>query len=148
MTACATANSKSDTLLTVPAQRHGRATHVVTWILQGLLGLQFVFAGAMKFVTPIEEMTKQMPLPAAFLYFIGCAELLGGLGLILPGALKMLRGLTPLAAMGLSVIMAGAVVLCARLDVALASVPLIVGGLCAFVAWRRWSWFAELKRAS
>jgi uncharacterized membrane protein len=141
----AIAQTDSDTLYTT--SRPGRASHIVAWVLQGLLGLQFLFAGAIKFVTPIEEMTKQMPLPAAFLYFIGACELLGGLGLILPGALKIRRGLTPLAAIGLSIIMAGAVVICARLDVTMASVPLIVGLLCGFVVWRRWSWFQELRRA-
>lgn len=141
----AIAQTNSDTLYT--SSRPGRASHIVAWVLQGLLGLQFLFAGAMKFVTPIEEMTKQMPLPAAFLYFIGACELLGGLGLILPGALKIRRGLTPLAAIGLSIIMAGAVVICARLDVMMAFVPLIVGLFCGFVVWRRWSWFEELRRA-
>ncbi|HET8934859.1 MAG TPA: DoxX family protein [Polyangiales bacterium] len=142
----AIAQTNSETLLTT--NRPGRASHIVAWVLQGLLGLQFLFAGAMKFVTPMEEMTKTMPLPAAFLYFIGVCEVLGGLGLILPGALKIRRGLTPLAAIGLSIIMAGAVVICARLDVAMASVPLIVGLLCGFVVWRRWSWLEELRRAS
>ena len=46
----------------------------------------FVFAGGMKLVMPIEEMTKQMPpempipLSGAFLRFIGVAELVGGSG--------------------------------------------------------------------
>jgi uncharacterized membrane protein len=140
------ATSKSDTSLNVPPTHPGRAAEVATWVIQCLVGLLFVFAGAMKFVTPMAEMTKDMPLPAAFLYFIGAAELLGGLGLILPGALKILRGLTPLAALGLTVIMAGAVVVCARLDVKMAVVPLVVGLLCAFIARRRWSWLAELRQ--
>ena len=33
------------------------------WIVQGLLALIFLFAGGMKLVLPVEEMTKQMPLP-------------------------------------------------------------------------------------
>ena len=41
----------------------------------------FLFAGSMKFIMPIAEMTKQIPLPAAFLYFIGTAEIAGALGL-------------------------------------------------------------------
>lgn len=141
----AVAQTKSDTLLI--GSRPGRASHIVAWVLQSLLGLQFMFAGVMKFVTPMEEMTKNLPLPAAFLYFIGACEVLGGLGLILPGALKIRRGLTPLAAIGLCIIMAGAVVTCARLDVAMAALPLIVGLLCGFVVWRRWSWLAELRHA-
>lgn len=139
------AASKSDTQHTLDsAAPKGRAPHIITWVLQVLVGLQFVFAGAMKFVMPMEEMTKNMPLPAAFLYFIGVAELAGGLGLILPGALRIRRGLTPLAAVGLTIIMVGAVVVCAMTDVTMAAVPLIVGALAAFIARSRWSWFNEL----
>jgi uncharacterized membrane protein YphA (DoxX/SURF4 family) len=138
------AASKSDTQLGTPTNR-GRAANVITWVLQVLLGLQFLFAGAMKFIMPVEEMTKDMPLPAAFLYFIGVAELAGGLGLILPGALKIKRGLTPLAALGLSIIMAGAVVLTGTKDLAMAMLPLVVGVISAFIAWRRWPWLSELR---
>jgi uncharacterized membrane protein len=142
------AASKSDTQRSFDsAKPKGRATHIITWVLQVLVGLQFVFAGAMKFVTPMEEMTRDLPLPAAFLYFIGLAEVAGGLGLILPGALRIQRGLTPLAATGLTIIMAGAVVICAMMDVKMAAVPLIVGALCVFIARSRWSWFRELRGA-
>ena len=140
------AASKSDTQFGNPTNK-GRAANVITWVLQVLLGLQFVFAGAMKFIMPMEEMTKDMPLPAAFLYFIGVAEVAGGLGLILPGALKIKRGLTPLAALGLTIIMAGAVVLTGTKDPSMAVIPLVVGLLSAFIAWRRWPWISELRGA-
>ncbi len=81
------------------------------WIVQVLLAALFVFAGGMKLVVPIEEMAKQTGLSAGFLRFIGVAELLGGLGLVLPGLTNIMTGLTPLAAAGLTVIMVGAVVL-------------------------------------
>jgi uncharacterized membrane protein YphA (DoxX/SURF4 family) len=84
--------------------------NLVLWTIQVLLAVLFVFAGGMKLVMPIEAMTGQVPLPGAFLRFIGVAELLGGLGLVLPGALKTRRELTPLAAAGLAIIMIGAVV--------------------------------------
>src|SRR2546428_1023255 len=82
-------------------------------IVQGLLALIFLFAGGVKLVLPIEEMTKQMPLPlpGLFLRFIGVAEVLGAIGLILPGLLRIRPGLTPLAATGLVIIMIGATVL-------------------------------------
>lgn len=124
------------------ALAEGRTINGITWGIQVLLGLLFLFAGAMKFIMPMEEMTKAMPMPAAFLYFIGVAELAGGLGLILPGALKIRRSLTPLAAVGLCIIMVGAVVVSAKIDVKSAIAPLIVLLLTAFVARRRWSWFA------
>jgi uncharacterized membrane protein YphA (DoxX/SURF4 family) len=109
------------------------------WTMQVLLAALFVFAGGMKLVMPIEEMTKEIAMPGAFLRFIGVVELLGGLGLILPGLLRIRPGLTPLAAAGLVVIMVGATVLTLKTgSVAMALMPLVVGLLSAFVAWGRW----------
>ncbi len=109
------------------------------WVVQGLLALLFLFAGGMKLVLPIEEMTKQMPLPGPFLRFIAVAEVLGALGLILPGLLRIRPGLTPLAAAGLLIIMIGATVLTLSAGgVASALIPLVVGLLSAFVAYGRW----------
>jgi len=109
------------------------------WIVQGLLALLFLFAGGMKLVLPIEELTAQTPLPGSFLRFIGLAELLGALGLILPGLLRIRPGLTPLAAAGLVIIMIGATATTlATMGTAPALFPLVVGLLAAFVARGRW----------
>jgi hypothetical protein len=109
------------------------------WIVQGLLGLLFLFAGGMKLVVPLEQMAGPVALPGPFLRFIGVAELLGGLGLILPGLLGIRPGLTPLAAAGLVIIMIGATVITLMGGaVAPALIPLAVGLLCAFVAYGRW----------
>lgn len=109
------------------------------WIVQALLGALFVFGGGMKLVLPIEEMTKDIAMPGAFLRFIGVVELLGGLGLVLPGLFRIRPGLTPLAAAGLVIIMVGATVITLKTgSVAMALMPLVVGLLAAFVAWGRW----------
>jgi hypothetical protein len=109
------------------------------WTVQGLLAILFLFAGGVKLILPIEEMTKQMPLPGAFLRFIAVAEVLGALGLILPGLLRIRPGLTPLAAAGLVIIMIGATWLnLASGAIAMALIPLVVGLLAAFVAYGRW----------
>jgi uncharacterized membrane protein YphA (DoxX/SURF4 family) len=109
------------------------------WIVQGLLALLFLFAGGMKLVLPVEEMTKQVPMPGLFLRFIGVAEVLGAIGLILPGLLRIRPGLTPLAAAGLVIIMIGATVITlAWIGVASALIPFVVGLLAAFVAYGRW----------
>ena len=114
-------------------------TTVLLWIIQGLLALVFMFAGVMKFVMPIEEMTKQVPLPGLFLRFIGVAEVLGAIGLILPGLLRIRPGLTPLAAAGLAIITVGATVVTLMIGGgATALFPLMVALLSAFVAYSRW----------
>lgn len=115
--------------------------NVALWIVQVLLALLFLWAGGIKLVMPIEEMMKQMPLPLPgwFLRFIGVAEVLGALGLILPGLLRIRPGLTPLAAAGLVIIMIGATVVTLMTgDVVMALIPLVVGLLSAFVAYGRW----------
>ena len=113
--------------------------HRALWVVQWLLGLLFVFAGGMKLVMPIEEMTKDIALPGAFLRFIGVAELLGGLGLILPGLTGIRPELTPLAAAGLTIIMVGAVAISFMTGGAVtALMPLIVGLLLVYVAYGRW----------
>jgi DoxX-like family len=81
-------------------------------------------------------------LPLGFIYFIGVCEVLGALGLVLPGALNIRRGLTPVAAVGLTIIMLGAVVVSVGMDPAMAIMPFVVGLLTAFIAYRRWPWLA------
>lgn len=111
------------------------------WIIQWLLALLFLFAGGVKLVLPIEEMTKQMPLPlpGLFLRFTGVVEVLGAIGLILPWLLRIRPGLTSLAAVGLAIVMIGATVYTlAAGDLTAALIPLLVGLLSAFVAYGRW----------
>src|SRR5512139_746066 len=109
--------------------------NLALWIVQALLAALFLFAGGMKLITPIEEMTKQIAMPGWFLRFIGVAEVLGAIGLILPGLLRIYPGLTPLAAAGLVIIMTGATVLTVIIgDIPTALFPLTTGMLCVFVA--------------
>ena len=115
--------------------------NIALWIVQALLAILFLFAGGMKLITPIEEMIKQMPiaLPSWLVWFIGITEVLGGIGIILPWLLRIRPTLTPLAAVGLVILMIGATVYTlAAGDVASALIPLVVGLLCAFVAYGRW----------
>ena len=113
--------------------------NVVLWIIQVLLALLFLFAGGTKLILPIEEMTKQLPMPGLFLRFIGVCEVLGALGLILPGLLRIRPGLTPLAAAGLVIIMVGATAFTIAGDgVVMALTPLVTTVLTAFVAYGRW----------
>jgi len=109
------------------------------WTVQWLLALLCLWAGGMKLVLPLEQLVGPLPVPGLFLRFIGVVEVLGALGLILPGLLRIRPGLTPLAAAGLVIIMIGATVInLAGGAVVMALIPLVVGGLAAFVAYGRW----------
>jgi hypothetical protein len=109
------------------------------WIVQGLLAAVFLLSGGMKLILPLEKLAGPVALPGWFLRFIGVAEVLGALGLFLPGLLRIRPGLTPLAAAGLVIIMIGAVtVTLMGGDVTLSLIPLVVGLLAVFVAYGRW----------
>ncbi len=115
-----------------------KKTRAFLWTIQGLLAALFLFAGVMKLVLPIEALTAQSPLPGWLLRFVGVAETLGGLGLILPGLTRIQTRLTPLAASGLVIIMIGATILTLGTPApATAAIPFVVGVLCAFVAYGR-----------
>jgi len=109
------------------------------WIVQGLLAAVFLFAGGMKLVLPLEKLAGPVAVPGLFLRFIGVCELLGAVGLILPGLLRIRPGLTPLAAAGLLIIMIGAIVITLMVgQIVAALISLVVGVLAAFVAYGRW----------
>jgi len=109
------------------------------WVIQVVLALLFLFAGGAKLMMSAVDLTAQVPLPAAFLRFVSVMEILGGLGLLLPGLLHIQVKLTPLAAAGLVIIMIGAVVVTIQtMGVAMAALPFVTGVLAAFVAYGRW----------
>lgn len=118
--------------------------NIVLWIIQVLLALLFMFAGGTKLVLPIEVLKSmgspnQIVLPGLLLRFLGVCEVLGALGLILPGLVRIRPNLTPLAASGLVIIMIGATVLTFVADgFGPALVPFVTGILAAFVAYGRW----------
>jgi uncharacterized membrane protein YphA (DoxX/SURF4 family) len=112
--------------------------NIVLWILQVLLALFFLFAGVMKFVMPVEVMAGSTGLPGWFFWFIGVVEILGGLGLVLPSLLRIKPWLTPLAALGLVILMIGATVISLNGGLAIVLRPFITGLLLAFVAYGRW----------
>ncbi|HEU4562876.1 MAG TPA: DoxX family protein [Longimicrobium sp.] len=112
--------------------------NVALWTIQVLLAALFLFAGGMKLVAPPEMLKGPVEFPLLFLRFIGVCEFAGGLGLILPGLLRIRTGLTPLAAAGLVIIMIGATVTTLVSGMgAGAVVPFVTGILTALVAYGR-----------
>jgi uncharacterized membrane protein len=108
-----------------------------------VVGLYFIAIGAMHFILP-EGLPAQMSwmyeLDDTLHMITGVAEILGGLGLILPSVTRVAPWLTPLAAIGLMVVMVGAVVWHVgreeTVNVALNVVNLIVLGYLAYGRWR------------
>lgn len=82
--------------------------NIVLWIVQGLLALVYLMAGGMKATRPIEVLSKSMvwvrAAPTGLVRFIGVAELLGAIGLILPLLTHIQPWLTVAAAIGLVVV--------------------------------------------
>jgi len=87
--------------------------NLALWIVQALLCAAFLMAGGMKLFA-YEKYKKQAEQNApgkgpgvskGLTTFIGVSELAGGLGLILPQATHTAPALTPLAALGLAIIM-------------------------------------------
>jgi hypothetical protein len=113
----------------------------VLWVVQSVLATLFLFSGVFKLVMPPEAFAGPIPLPVAFIRFIGVCETAGALGLILPGLLRIARQLTPLAAVGLVTIMTGATVTSVIwMGIGPAIPPFVVGLLAIAVAFGRREW--------
>jgi len=90
--------------------------NVVVWVVSGVLAAVFLIAGIMKLTKSKDQLIANPAMGWAsdfspgVLKFIGCAEIAGAIGLILPGALGVATWLIPTAAIGLAIVMAGAVI--------------------------------------
>jgi len=115
-----------------------RTLNVTLWVVQMLLAVLFLFAGGVKAAGPAAMLTGPPDLPIWFVRFIGRCEVLGALGLVLPGVLRVRERLTPLAASGLVVIMIGATVVnFIWVGAGTAAMTVGLGLLAAFVAYAR-----------
>ena len=93
--------------------------NVFLWIVAGVLAAMFLLAGVMKITQPKEQLVKTMQWAVTWskpqLAALGAVEALGAIGLILPRALNIAPVLTPIAAVGCAVVMAGATVVHTRM---------------------------------
>jgi len=114
------------------------------WIVAGLLAVVYLFSGTVKLILPKEKLAAAPAggwvndFGAGTVRAIGVLELLGAVGLVLPAAIGIAPGLVPLAAVGLAVLMSGAVITRVRRHEPKPMVAdLVYLGLAAFVAWGR-----------
>ena len=116
----------------VPTRR--RIGNIALWVLQALLAALFVWSGVAKLfaITGTVEGFDKIGWGQWFRYFIGALEFAGGLGLLIPRLIS-------LAALGLAVIMVGAVYMhfTALPPAANAVTPAVLVIVLAFIAWRR-----------
>jgi uncharacterized membrane protein YphA (DoxX/SURF4 family) len=85
---------------------------LIVWVLQIGLTLVFLYFGSLKMFLPIDDIEKRVSwardYPPSRLKIFGFLEFIGGIGLIVPYRLDMFPILTPIAATGLAMVMAGA----------------------------------------
>ena len=125
---------------TVATASPERGLHIALWVAQALLAVGFGMAGLMKLTTPYQQLVSSQAwaqsMPEALLRFIGLSEVAGALGVILPAATRIKPILTPIAAVGLVIIM----ILAAGVHLLHGEPPLanvVFGALAALVAWGR-----------
>ncbi|HET6983104.1 MAG TPA: DoxX family protein, partial [Myxococcaceae bacterium] len=87
--------------------------NTVLWIVEALLAGVFTLAGGVKLLVPRETLQKKMhwapSWPRSRIKLLGLAEVLGAMALVLPGATGVAPVLTPVAAVCLAILMAGAI---------------------------------------
>ena len=116
--------------------------NIALWIVQGLLAAAFLMAGGMKLAKPHGDLAEQMDWVEDFsprtVKLIGVVELLGAIGLVLPGVTGIAPVLVPLAAVGLALDMVGAAVLHARRsETSMIVSNAVLFAFAAFIAWGR-----------
>ncbi len=117
--------------------------NVALWIIASVLAVAFLAAGGMKLTRPKEQLVTMgmgwaEDLSARLVKTIGLLEVLAAVGLILPAALDVVPVLVPLAAVGLALIMVGAIFTHARRhEPSAIVVNLVLLVLAALVAWGR-----------
>lgn len=114
--------------------------NIILWVLQVLLALAFAAHGWL-FLSPPPEMLEAInaSVPPALRLFIGVAEELAALALIVPGIMRRSTWLVPCAAAGLALLMVCAAVLhVVRGETSSAVTTAILLVLTAFVAYMRW----------
>jgi uncharacterized membrane protein len=123
--------------------------NVTLWIVAGVLALFFLGAGVTKATRTKEKLLENPNMgwvadfSAGMVKLIGIAEVLGAIGLVLPAAVDVAPILVPIAATGLAVIMAGAIITHARRrEYGPVAMNVVLLALTVFVAWGRFGPYA------
>ncbi len=125
-----------------PLAHSSKGLNIGLWIAQVVLAAMYLMAGVMKSTTPIEQLHATMPwtnlLPELMIRFIGISEFVGALGLLLPALLRIKPTLTPLAALGLTIIQGLAFALhFSQGEMNVLGVNIVFAALSTFIWWGR-----------
>lgn len=123
--------------------------NITLWIVQGLLAAMYAMSGQMKAFTPAKvrenpQMTWAKGKTDNYIRFIGVAELLGAIGLVLPLITGILPWLTVLAAVGLGLIQALAIftIHLPKKEYQVIPVNVVLLAFAVFVVFGRWTLFS------
>lgn len=118
-----------------------KGLNITLWVAQGLISLTLIWAGYTKLFQPIEETAKMLPWALdnpGLLKFTGIIDLLGGIGIVLPAALKIQPKLTVFAAYGTIILMIAASIFhISRGETSLIGMNIFFLVLAGFIAWGR-----------
>lgn len=122
--------------------KSSRALNIALWVAQIALAGMFIMAGLMKSTKSIEELSPMLPWVKDFsittVRFIGVCEFLGALGLLLPSLLKIKPVLTPMAAIGLVLVMSlAALYHLSKGEFSAVGLNAVFGAIAIFIAWGR-----------
>ncbi|KMO83645.1 DoxX family protein [Mycolicibacterium chlorophenolicum] len=113
------------------------------WTVAIILAVVFLGAGLMKLFVSKRQLVDigiawAADASTAFVKSIGSVEILAAIGLVVPALTGIASILVPAAALGLVLVMLGAVVLHARRrEFPYVAINLVILALAAFVAWGR-----------
>lgn len=122
--------------------RPSKVLNITLWIVQVLMACTLIWAAYTKWFQPIDKLAAMWPWTGQIapmqVKLTGLADLLGGLGLVLPAMLRIRPKLTPVAAIGVVLLMVCASVFhISRGEASVIGFNIVFAVLAAFVAWGR-----------
>lgn len=125
----------------IAKSKQSKALNVLLWISQGIIALTLIWAAYAKLLQPIEETAKMLPWALdnpKLLTFTGIIDLLGGIGIIVPAALKIQPKLSVYAAYGtIALMIAASIFHVSRGESSLIGMNIFFLILAMFVVWGR-----------
>jgi uncharacterized membrane protein len=130
-------------------QNVSKALRISLWAAQVLLAASLTWSGSLKLFQPAEKLSAMWPwageVPQVLVKLTGVIDILGAIGLTLPALLRVKPKLTPVAAVGVIVLMICAGVFhIVRGETSQIGVNVVFAAIAGFIAWGRWK--VERKR--